>query len=148
VGLCAIGLNFLWNANSLQTLTERATHLEITARICMANFKSDIIRARLDEEPEHPIGVAGSEHLARKLVRLEKRISDRTKFAVNVFSDAFPYAMLLFDDEVYVYPYGYKTLGNSSPTFYWKGKDPAAQFFRNQFEAIMSASQPASDIYD
>jgi hypothetical protein len=77
----------------------------------MANFSSEPIRNRvLDEEPEHPIGVPGSEHLIRRLARLEGIAAGRSRFAVNLFSHIPSYATLIFDDEVYVYPYGYCTL--------------------------------------
>jgi hypothetical protein len=79
----------------------------------MANFSSEPIRNRvLDEEPEHPIGVPGSEHLIRRLARLEGIAAGRSRFAVNLFSHIPSYATLIFDDEVYVYPYGYRILGN------------------------------------
>lgn len=55
--------------------------------------------------------------------------------------------MLAFDDEVYVYPYGFKTLGNLSPMFYLRGRDPAVQFFRKQFKKVWKNSTPAEELY-
>lgn len=146
--LLSIGLNFFWNATYLQILEDRVARSEMRARICMANFKSPEILKRLDEEPGHPIGIPGSEHLIRRLLRLEQSVDDRTRFSLNLFSHTPTYAALIFDDEVYVYPYGYKALGNFSPTFFWKGKNSAIQFFKQQFDLIWNDSTPALEIYE
>jgi hypothetical protein len=142
-----IGLNFFWNAGSLNLFEDRLRHGSITARICMANFGSKSIQQRIGEEPEHPIGVPGSEHLVRRLVRLEASVGDASRFALRVFSHYPTYAMLSFDDDLFIYNYGYKSLGNFSPTFHWKGKDTASQFFEGQFESIWADSQEASSVY-
>jgi len=147
IAIYSIGLNFLWNAGHLRVLEDRLRDGRCSARICMANFKSPAILGRLSEEPEHPIGVPGSEHLLRRLVRMEMQHRDPARLAVRVFSHYATYAMLAFDDELYVYIYGYKALGNSSPTFYWWGNDPAAKFYRDQFESVWDDSRPASELY-
>lgn len=147
IAMYSIGLNFFWNASHLRVFEERLRLGQCTARVCMANFKSDSILGRLDDEPEHPIGVAGAEHLLRRLVRMENAFEDSDRLAVRVFEHYPTYAMLAFDDELYIYMYGYKTLGNSSPTFYWWGKDPAAKFYRDQFEVIWDDAQPARLLY-
>ncbi len=145
--LFATGLNFFWNAGYFQLLEDRISKAELRVQICMANFRSQVIIDRLEDEPEHPIGILGSEHLVKRLMRLEDRINDRARFSLNLFSHYPTYAMLIFDEEIYVYPYGFKALGNSSPTFYWKGKDPAIQFFKQQFILIWDQSTPATEIY-
>jgi hypothetical protein len=143
----SIGLNFFWNAGYLQVLEDRISEGEMRAQICMANFNSQVIVNRLEEEPEHPIGIPGTEYLVKRLLRLESRINDRSRLSLNLFDHYPTYAMLVFDDEIYVYPYGFKALGNFSPTFYWKGKDPAIQFFKDQFVLIWGHSIPATEIY-
>jgi hypothetical protein len=147
VVIYAVGTNFLWSGTHLETLEHRLTSGHATARICMANFSSEAIQRRMSEEPEHPIGVPGSEHLIRRLVAIEARVADSERFAIKVFSHYPTYAMLGFDDELYVYPYGYRTLGNYSPTFYWRGADPAIEFFTLQFERVWSDATPATEIY-
>ncbi len=136
VRFCSTGLNFLWNATYLQVLEDRVSGSELRAQICLGNFTSQDVIKRLDEEPELPIGRSGPEYLIKRLLRLEDHIGDRSRFAINLFSHYPTYAMLIFDDDIYVYPYGYKSLGNFSPTFYWTGLDPAFQFFNQQFDLI------------
>jgi hypothetical protein len=147
IAMYSIGLNFMWNASHLTVLERRLRDGVCSARICMANFKSEHILHRLSEEPEHPIGVPGSEHLLRRLVRLESQLQDPLKLAVRTFGHYPTYAMLAFDDELYVYSYGHKTLGNSSPLFYWWGHDPAAKFYHDQFESVWEGSRPAAELY-
>jgi hypothetical protein len=143
----SIGSILLWNAPYLELFASRVMSSELRARVCLGNVRSDAIKRRIDEEPSHPIGIAGREHLIQRLLELEKRCGDRHRFSINLFSNEPRYAMLLFDDEAYVYPYGFQVLGNFSPTFYWEGRDPAIQFFNEQFDRIWSESEPASTVY-
>jgi hypothetical protein len=147
IKIYSVGANFLWSATHLEMLEERIVEKLAAARICMADFTSNGIRSRMEEEPEHPIGVPGSEHLIRRLIRLESRVADPSRFSLRVFAHYPTYAMLGFDDQVYVYPYGYRSLGNYSPTFYWAGNDPAAKFFHDQFELVWHDARPAADVY-
>jgi hypothetical protein len=143
---CSLGLNFLWSASRLQTLAERVANRECEAHILMANFASEDIQRRLAEEPGHPIGGSGGEHLIRQLVALEKKVGDTTRFSIRLFSHKPTYAMLLFDDEAYVYVYGFETLGNLSPAFYVIG-GPAFRFFTQQFDRISGTSIPAATMH-
>jgi hypothetical protein len=145
--LCSTGLNFLWNAQSLQTLIERVASGDLIAQICMGQFTSPHIKLRLEEEPEMPTGVPGAEHLIRKLVRFEQTIGDESRFSIRLFQHYPTYAMLIFDQEIYFYPYGFRTLGNLSPTFHWNINQPATQFFKQQFEMIFANSKPARKWY-
>jgi len=56
--------------------------------------------------------------------------------------------MLGFDSEIYFYSYPYKALGNSSPTFCWKGTGLAFRFFMEQFEMIWNDSEMAAEVYE
>ena len=147
IAIYAIGTNFLWSGTHLESLEQRISSGAATAQICMANFSSPDIQKRMAEEPEHPIGIAGSEHLIRRLVAIESRVANLDRLAVRVFEHYPTFAMLAFDYEIYVYPYGYRTLGNYSPTFYWRAADPAGEFFRVQFERVWAQARPASDVY-
>lgn len=143
----AIGLNFFWRASCIDKFQECVEKGTLKAHICMANFKSKAIIERIKEEPEHPIGVAGSDHIVRRLLRLQRKVSDVSRFEIRLFSHYPTYAILLLDDHVYMYPYGYRQLGNLSPTFFWEGSDPAARFFHEQFESLWSNSTNAEELY-
>jgi hypothetical protein len=147
IGIFGIGLSFLWDSGFFARFEKRVLGGAVAARKCMAHFRSADILRRLKEEPAHPIGIGGSETLVRSLLEVEARVSDPNRFSLRLFDHYPTYATLQFDDEIYLYPYCFKSLGNAAPTFYWRGKDPAAQFFREQFEALWSHSQPAEQVY-
>ncbi len=144
---CSIGLNFLWGSEPMLTMTNRIARGELSVQVCMGQFNSKSVRLRLAEEGEILAGVPQGEYLIRRLVHLEKTVSDDSRFAIKLFDHYPTYAMLIFDNEVYVYPYGFRVLGNSSPTFYLPSGDPAAQFFKQQFDTIFAGAKPARNFY-
>lgn len=145
--LCAIGLNFFWHPEYLHILKERVEQQALHARICMANFQSDEIQRRLREEAREPSGERKSLDVIRQLIDLEKKISDKSRLAIRLFSHAPTYAILMFDRKVHFYMYGFGTRGDHSPTFYVKHVDHVYDFFFNQFELIWDAAIPACDVY-
>ena len=82
-----------------------------------------------------------------KLVRLEQRIADPSRFRICLFNHYPTYAMLMFDDELYMYPYGYRVLGNFCPLFYANGDAEISDFFRSQFDSMMNDALPAVRLY-
>ena len=149
---CSTGLNFLWSSEPMQTMTHRVTKGELCVQICMAQFNSKSVRLRLAEEGEISAGppqeeYLKGEYLIRRLVHLERAVSDDSRFAIRLFDHYPTYAMLIFDEEVYVYPYGFRVLGNSSPTFYLPSNNPVAHFFKQQFDTIFAGAKPARDLY-
>lgn len=134
--MCSIALNFFWGARRLENFKRRVLERRMSARVLMANFDSENIRRRLEEEQGETVGASGGKHLVDKLVELERQVDDKEWFTIRTFDHVPTYAMLLFDDEAFIYPYGFATVGNLSPTFYFNTSQAASAFFEQEFEAI------------
>lgn len=147
--LYSIAFNFLWTEDYFHTLERRVISGELSqVRLCLANVSSPEILLRFNHEKNQTMGIGGLEYrIKEKFLPLEREIDDRSRFEVRLFEHYPTYAMLNFDNDIYVYLYPFKKLGNSSPTFYWKGESEASTFFHEQFENIWAASKPASQVY-
>jgi len=145
--MCALGLNFLWRESSLQLLRERVVNNQMVAQICMANFKDELIKHHLNKESRSKTGEGTSEELIGKLIDLENQVGDEARFSVKLFNHDPMYAMLLFDKNVYLYFYGFGTLGNYSPAFSIEKIQKVFSFFNNQFAFIWENAVHARDLY-
>jgi hypothetical protein len=143
ISLYGIGLNPLWNTD-IRNNVEGAAMRGVRVRICMADFDNVDIQARLRDEPESNFTVHTAEGLIPLLVDAEVRINDTRLYEVRLFRHKPTYSMLIFDRELYVFPYPYKRLGNEAPTYLSRSRDRAMEFFFAQFERIFEDAVPAS----
>ncbi len=146
--LCGTGLNFLWHVTTFQTLEQRLRDGELTVKICMGNRESPHIIERVAHEPEHHVGLDAWSGLIKRLVKLRGELSNPNQLKVNLFDHYPTYAILIFDDEYFLYTYPYKALGNVSPCFYWRGDTKLSQFYSAQFDRIFADSSPAYESFD
>jgi hypothetical protein len=147
--LYSIAFNFLWTEDYFQTLEQLVVSGELSqVRLCLANVSSPEILLRFSHEKNQTMGIGGLEYrIKEKFLALERKIKDPSRFEVRLFEHYPTYAMLIFDKEMYVYLYPFQKLGNSSPTFYWKGESEVSTFFHEQFANIWAASKSASQVY-
>ncbi len=144
----SIAFNFLWKEDYFQTLEELVFSGRLQVQLCLANVSSQEILCRFDHEKHQTMGSEGLKYrIKEKFLALELQIDDRSRFEIRLFDHYPTYAMLSFDNEIYVYPYPFKKLGNSSPMFYWKGESEASTFFHEQFANIWNESKPALQVY-
>ncbi|MGA4994386.1 DUF1045 domain-containing protein [Nonomuraea bangladeshensis] len=151
VTLIAVGLNLLWEKHIVDLLIRRVQDGECEVTVCMGNTASPHVEDRfIEEEMEWnrpQVGRSGVDRNIRALVeRLE--ISGRPKeFRFLLFEHYPTFATLIFDEEIFIYPYGYQVLGNTSPIFHVKnnGSDQA-KFFMNNASKIVNDAVPASDV--
>jgi hypothetical protein len=146
ISLYGIGLNPFWNTEARHSL-EAAARRGVRVRICIADFQSKEIVTRVRvEEPASEFTVRKAEDLVSMLVESEQQIADPRRYEVRLFRHRPTYSMLIFDLELYVFPYPYKLLGTDAPTYYSRGRDRAVEFFLNQFERIYEDATPAKSV--
>lgn len=143
ISLYGIGLNPLWNTD-IRNSVEIAATRGVRVRICMADFSNVDIRARLKEEPQSTFTVHTAEGLIPLLIDAETRINDKQRYEVRLFRHRPTYSMFIFDDELYVFPYPYKRIGNEAPTYFSRTRDRAMEFFFEQFEHIFGDAVSAT----
>lgn len=145
IRMCGTGLNFLWEPVHFREFEERLRNGKLTAKVCLGNRNSPRVQQRINDEPPHHVSVASWLDLIDHLVKLRKKLPDPDRLQIRLFNHYPTYAILIFDDEYFFYPYAYQELGNFSPCLYWKGTDESAsRFYSEQFEKIYGDSSPAT----
>jgi hypothetical protein len=141
ISLYGIGLNALWNTDT-RNKVEAAASRGVRVRICMADFHNADILGRIEDEPESRFTVLTAEGLVPLLVDAERRVADKRRYEVRLFRHKPTYSMLIFDTDLYVFPYPFKRLGNEAPTFLSRARDRATEFFLAQFDRIFEEALP------
>lgn len=68
-------------------------------------------------------------------------------FKVLLFEHYPTFAILIFDDKIFVYPYAYQVLGNTSPIFQIRDTGaPEAEFFKAHAQRVLNDAVPALDV--
>jgi hypothetical protein len=119
----------------------------------MANTSSPFVEDRLIEEEmsdNRPLfGRQGVDTNVRALVERVELAGNPRDFQVNLFDNYPTFATLIVDDDIFVYPYGYKLLGTASPLFRFRNNDsPEARFFIENAARIVRDSVPATEMID
>jgi hypothetical protein len=147
----ATGLNMLWEKNLLDSLIERAQLRKAKITVCMGNPKSPHVLDRLvEEEMRENRPATGRGFIHRNVETLVERLAlagNPSAFKVLLFEHYPTFAVLIFDDKIFVYPYAYQVLGNTSPIFQiWDTGSPEAEFFKAHGERVLSDAVPALDV--
>jgi hypothetical protein len=115
------GLALLGRPTVIEQLMQRAKQGKATVEIYMANPFSPAVETRLIEEEEGtirpPDGKRGLLDRLSTLVRYWDQMGRPESVSIRTFSHYPTFALMIIDDEYYVYPYAYKLLGNFSPVF-------------------------------
>jgi hypothetical protein len=147
---CGLGLHLLRSPLTLNTLIERVLAKELIAHLCIGNPVSRSVIRRMKDEliPDRRARLDEMRHSTLpQLVSMEKTVGDRTRFSVNLFDIPTPYAMIIFDGVVYMYPYGIHRRGEFSPTFCIPRDVSSSRFFDEQFQELMEKySRPAEQL--
>lgn len=148
ITLISSGLNLIWNKHILDALIERARSGAAEVIICVGNPYSPHIQSRWIEEMQYIRPQFGREAMAENLEMLLQQISEAgAPISVLLFEHYLTFATLIFDDNIFVYPYAYELLGNFSPIFHLRNNgSPEAKFFLDNARRILSKSVPARDV--
>lgn len=151
ITLIATGLNLIWEKRILDILLERAKFDQAKITICMGNpFNPHVLDRLVEEEmsgqraPVGKDGIAGN--IKALITRLEAEGSP-ANFKVCLFEHYPTFATLIFDKEIFIYPYAYQQLGNLSPIIHLHDNESEeAKFFLSNANRIIQDASPAKDI--
>lgn len=139
IQMYGIALNILWKPEVIEILKERVMARKARVKIFLADPESPLIRARLAEESAFPYPTTEGEQAIRNvLMKLQAMASiDPERFVVYKFHHYPTLAIIIIDQDIFTYAYGYKTVGTVSPMLHLHGlRTPQAQFYVNQMEAL------------
>jgi hypothetical protein len=151
ITLIATGLNLIWDKHVVDILLARARSGEAEITICMGNPYSPHVEDRLIEEDMEdrpaPVGREGIFLNIKSLLRHARAAGNPMQLKIRLFENYPTFAILIFDDQIFFYPYAYEELGNVSPIFHLQddGSDEA-RFFLASAARIVRDSVPAEDI--
>lgn len=142
IRMCGIALNILWDPEFVNGLRQAAIDRHSRVVILLADVRSPQIQQRLTEEEDFPFPhTQGREvitNLYDRLKQIETEIGDKTHFDVRLFTHYPTFALIIADEDVFCYPYGYKTVGTVSPVIHLKGySSPQVRYYRNQFDILL-----------
>ena len=149
------GVAILGKPSVVGNLMRRAASGECSVAIHLANPYSPAVETRLIEEEQDtfkpPDGKNGL--LARLATLLDAwRACDRPdSVAIKVGMHYPTFALIIVDDEYFIYPYSYRTLGNYSPVFVFSKKTRAhteiIHFFDEHYRRIKEDAIDAELIF-
>ena len=151
VVLIGTGLNILQRDPVRLRLIERAAAGDCELEIYLADPFSPAVENRLIEEEagamKPPVGKSGL------LLRLETLLDDWQRHGspknvrIRLFTHYPTFALLIVDEEHFIYPYGYATLGNFSPvirlTEHQSAHVKPIQFLRSHYERVRNVAVDA-----
>jgi hypothetical protein len=151
ITLIGTGLNLLDQIYIKDQLLERAQNGEAEITVCLGNPFSPHVEDRLIEEEMRgnrpTVAREGMIRNTESLVDRLESLGNPVNFQLLLFDHYPTFATLIFDDTIYIYPYAYQVLGNSSPIFHLVKKDgDVFKFFRTNAEQIVSDAVLAKDV--
>jgi hypothetical protein len=151
IRLVGTGLNVLWHPSVVDLLFERAQKRDADITICLGNPFSRSVQDRLIEEEMMnrmaPLGAEGIERLFETYLTRIERLGSAPSINVRLFESHPTFATLIFDRNVFHYPYGYRTLGTDSPVtgMIDDGRDDV-RFYVANAELIIKEAVPAAEV--
>ena len=144
-----MGLNLLQNDLIAQMAIKRASRRECTLEVYLGNPASPSVQARLIEEEQGDtkpsVGAVGIYQRLEMLLSSCQAAGAPESIAIRLFKHYPAFALIIIDAEYFIYPYGYKTLGNFSPVIRFSSvQNPGiVQFLQQQYESVKQDSVDA-----
>lgn len=155
ITLIGTGLNALHREALTAELMRRAAKKECRLAIYLADPESQAVQTRLMEEElgEKPqVGVRGLRERLDGFLRTRDRHGRPEGLEVRLFAHYPTFALLIVDDEYFIYPYGFARLGNYSPVLRFSKREPEARhvidFLDQHLERVHWHSVDAQDARD
>jgi len=156
VALMGSGVAILANPVLVDSLMRRAEGGECEVEIYLANPHSPSVETRLIEEEQGKIrpsdGKLGLLSRLRTLVDRWRTGGCPASVTIKVSTHYPTFALIIVDDDYYVYPYSYRTLGNFSPVFVFSRKvrahEAVIQFFDEHYQRIKEDAVNALQVID
>ena len=150
IRLIGTGLEILGDSHFRTDILRRADAGQCRLEVYLGDPYSPAVETRLIEEnlgdPKPvPLGKEGVIERARLLAAQWRHYrSPRREFEVRLFTHYPAFALLIFDDDYFFYPYGCARLGNFSPVFQLAGGVPESKdvikFFEDQYARVKQSS--------
>lgn len=138
--LYSAGLNMFWKPRIKGLFVNQIKNKDCNIKVMMANPLSEnsSFSLRLEEEKECSYySMCPKESiidLQKKLIELEDPSSS---FKILLFDHYPTMAILRFDDHLFIYHYGHKTIGTKSPVIYLKDhKSAQTKYYIQQLEKV------------
>lgn len=146
--LIGTGLNVLQRGPFAGDVMDRAAEENCHLEIYLADPLCPDVETRLIEEEQGdiapPVGQGGLSKGLEMLVGMWKAHDYPKSIAINLFMHYPTFALLILDNDYFVYPYGYATLGNYSPVFRFSTEreedDPVIRFLEKQYRRVKENS--------
>ena len=152
ITLIGTSLNLIEQENIIDLLIQQANqNRQSSITICLANPSSSHIEDRLTEEGMSgglpaPVGHEKIRGSISNLMRKLENAGYPSNFEVLLFENYPTLATLIFDKDIFIYPYTYKTLGNYSPIFHLKDDESEeTKFFLSNANKIIDDAIPVRD---
>ncbi|MDA8137789.1 MAG: metallophosphoesterase [Desulfobacteraceae bacterium] len=156
--LIGTGLNVLQNDAFAREIMKnvRDNRENKSLEIFLANPFSPDIEGRLIEEElgsyRPPVGKLGLLSRLRTFLDLWEKVSSPDKISLRLFNHYPTFALIIVDDNYFVYPYGYAKLGNFSPVIQFTKTEPANEsmirFLDAQYDMVRKSAQNLKDTMD
>src|ERR1017187_7287475 len=149
--LVGAGINLIWQEDIINTIIRRVKAKEVKVTICMANPYSPHMESRYIEEEMRnenpPVGREGMRRNVRALVHKIEENGNPDGLSYTLFENYPTLATLVFDDNIFVYPYAYHVLGNVSPIFHFRNDGSETSIFLlDNAKRLVEHSIPAKDV--
>ena len=149
--LVGAGINLIWEKHIIDVIIRRVKAKEAKVTICMANSYSPHMESRYIEEEmrnENPsVGREGMRKNVRALVHKIEEAGNPEGLSYSLFENYPTLATLVFDNNIFVYPYAYHILGNVSPILHFVNDgSETSQFLLDNAKRIVDYSVPAKDV--
>jgi hypothetical protein len=149
--LVGAGINLIWEEHIFDTIIRRVQSGQAKVTICMGNPYSPHVQSRYIEEEmrnKHPsVGREGMMKNVRALMHKIEQSGITEGLTFRLFEHYPTLATLVFDKDIYVYPYAYHVLGNASPIFHFVNDgSETARFLIENAERIVRHSVPTIDV--
>ncbi len=148
VVLMGTGLNILQRDPLRHELMSRAARDECNLEIFLADPASPAVENRLvEEELGHirpPVGRIGLQTRLESLLAERRSLRDPTSISIRLFRHYPTFALLIADEEYFIYPYGFATLGNFSPVVRFSAtrtsESKIIQFLEKHYSRVKASS--------
>jgi len=150
------GLAILGRPAVVENLMTRAASGKCKVEIYMANPFSPAVETRLIEEEQGsirpPDGQRGLLDRVATLLDSWRRVGSPKSVTINLCAHYPTFALIIVDDEYFVYPYSYRMLGNFSPVFAFRKKDNTHRdivtFLNGHYERVKEDAIAAEKILE
>ncbi len=145
VGICLI---IFKTKKYTDILIDRAKNNSIKVTLCLGDPASEPVISRINTEysdTTHGDGISTSDKYIKSIWNDIK--NKESNIDLKIFDYYLEFATMIFDDDIFVYPYGYEMPGTESPVFHFRNnQSDEAKFFITSTERAIKKSLPI-DIY-